>query len=260
MLQGPTHLMSKCLDDQVSPCRDFSLFPWSFERISNQRHQHVGLREKAPSLEMYFANSVCRLHPAPTNSRWVYSQTSCSGKGSSGRSLPQGVVPRNQRLLVWAAAQRRRRWWGEGRCRAGTGGRKKEVRCVERRWGSTVPDRWGDKPWSCSPECQRRSETGKGGLCSSWEPFAWSIHPESGQGESEVAVTRPSKRKWSSVRWSGVWMSLDHLGHQWSRSTSQIPSSGAEPTLLRASVTSPQSHKGTVSLCAAATGCGGSHL
>lgn len=50
-----------------------------------------------------------------------------------------------------------------------------------------------DRPWSCSPERQRRPETEKGGLCSSWESFRWSIHPESGRGESEGTVTPPSK-------------------------------------------------------------------
>lgn len=70
-------------------------------------------------------NLVLAVTPAPLSvdlRPGVYSQTSCSGTGSSGRCLLQGVAPRNQRLSESAAGRRSRRWWGEGRSRAGTEG------------------------------------------------------------------------------------------------------------------------------------------
>lgn len=54
------------------------------------------------------------------SSCYGYSQTSCSGTGSSGRCWPQGAEPQSRRLWETTAGRRRRRWWTDGRCRAGT--------------------------------------------------------------------------------------------------------------------------------------------
>lgn len=91
-----------------------------------------------------------------------------------------------------------------------------------------APDNRGDKPWSCSPGYQRRSETGRGGLCSSWEPFPWSIYPASGQGESEVAVTRPSKVTHSEEE-VGSPSSDQVSGSSWTPEAAEAPNNPINP-------------------------------